>query len=369
MRLAHLALSNFRNYQELELEPAPGLNVFIGFNAQGKSNLLEGIAMLGTGKSFRTSREADTIRNGCTSAILRGHATMRSGTVELACAIERSSRGARKTYTVNAGPVRYAGYLGRIRVVTFVPADLELAAGSPSARRAFMNVALSQTEPRYYYELAKYREVLKQKNAMLRGAIELDAHLLATYNRALVDAGTEIMLARERFVRSLAQTALTAHRHFAGGESLLLAYEPDVAFEAPRSEAVAGAFEEQLLESLDAERWRKSSLVGPHRDDLRLTLDGISLAAYGSQGQQRTAVLALKVAEYTVMRERSNEAPLLLLDDVLSELDDDRAAAFLAEIAQYEQTFVTATHCPPGLPAAAHLARISNARVESYVAC
>src|SRR5579863_5874196 len=146
--LQQLTLSDFRNYSELEIEPAPGLNVFVGANAQGKSNLLEAIAMLGTGKSFRTAREGDTVRQSSERSVLHGVAATQAGRVELACAIERSSRGTHKSYTVNGTSVRYAGYLGRMRVVTFVPADLHLASGTPGARRAFLNVALSQSEPR-----------------------------------------------------------------------------------------------------------------------------------------------------------------------------------------------------------------------------
>ncbi|HET6274686.1 MAG TPA: DNA replication/repair protein RecF [Candidatus Cybelea sp.] len=369
MLLRRLTLSDFRNYSELDLEPTAGLNVFVGANAQGKSNLLEGIAMLGTGKSFRTSHEGDAIRKGSDRAVLYGAAALRSGAVELACTIERSSRGTRKSYTVNAHSVRYAGYLGTMRVVTFVPADLDLVAGTPSARRAFLNVALAQSQPRYYYELARYRKALEQKNALLRGTIEPDAELLATYNRTLVEAGTEIVLARNELIRALGESARTAHARFAPNEELTLRYDPNVPFEMPTGAAIAAALEARFAHCAEAERLRKSTVAGPHRDDLSLTLNGISLAAYGSQGQQRTAVLSLKVAEYAVLRERSNEAPLLLLDDVLSELDEERAAAFLAEIGEYEQSFITATHLPVGLPAGAHLARVVDARVESCAVC
>ncbi|HEY6326950.1 MAG TPA: hypothetical protein VIW73_10615, partial [Candidatus Cybelea sp.] len=145
--------------------------------------------------------------------------------------------------------------------------------------------------------------------------------------------------------------------------------DPNVAFETPAPEAIAAAFEARMRHAAEAERARKAALVGPHRDDVSLSLDGASLAAYGSQGQQRTAVLALKVAEYAVMRQRSNEAPLLLLDDVLSELDETRASAFLGEIGEYEQAFVTATHLPKGLSGAARVARVEDARVLEWVAC
>ncbi|HYL26325.1 MAG TPA: DNA replication/repair protein RecF [Candidatus Nitrosotalea sp.] len=369
MLLQQLTLCDFRNYSELEIEPAPGLNVFVGANAQGKSNLLEAIAMLGTGKSFRTAREGDTVRQGCERAVLHGVAATEAGRVELACAIERSSRGTRKSYTVNGMPVRYAGYLGKMRVVTFVPADLHLASGTPGARRAFLNVALSQSEPRYYYELARYRKVVAQKNALLRGAIDADPELLATYNRTIVEAGVEIMLARDALVRALAVEAQRVHARFAANERLELRYDADVPFDAPQRETIASALEARLRACADAERVRKSAVAGPHRDDVTLDLDGRSLAAYGSQGQQRTAVLALKIAEYAVMRERAREAPLLLLDDVLSELDEERARAFLTEIGEYEQAFITATHLPAGLPTSARVARVAVAHVEDWAVC
>jgi DNA replication and repair protein RecF len=367
--LRRLTLSDFRNYSELDLEPAAGLNVFVGANAQGKSNLLESVAMLGTGKSFRTSHESDTVRTGSDRAVLYGEATLRSGRVDLACTIERSSRGTRKTYTVNAHSVRYAGYLGKMRVVTFVPADLQLISGTPGARRAFLNIALSQSEPRYYYELARYRKALEQKNALLRGAIEPDPELLATYNATLVEAGTAIVLARDELIRALGESARIAHARFAANEELEVSYEPNVPFEMPTATVIAAALEARFGHYAEAERLRKRAIAGPHRDDLSLMLGGVSLAAYGSQGQQRTAALSLKVAEYAVLRERSNEAPLLLLDDVLSELDEERAAAFLAEIGEYEQTFITATHLPVGLPAGARFARVVDARLHGCAAC
>jgi DNA replication and repair protein RecF len=367
--LRHLALSNFRNYSQLDLQPATGLNVYVGANAQGKSNLLESIAMLGTGKSFRTSRDGDTVRNGVELAVVRGEASLRTGQVELVCAIEKSGRGTRKNYTVNGGAVRYAAYLGKIRVVTFVPADLQLAAGTPGARRAFLNVALSQSEPRYYYELARYRKALQQKNALLRGAVAPDPELMEVYDRTLRDAGTQLMLARAQLVEALARSADAAHARFAKTERLEVRYEPNVVSEAATAEAICAAFAARMRHVSEAERVRKTALVGPHRDDVELLLDGMPLAVYGSQGQQRTAVLALKVAEYAVMRARSNEAPLLLLDDVLSELDEERATAFLAEIGDYEQAFVTATHLPGALPSDAHVARVCAASVRQWVRC
>jgi DNA replication and repair protein RecF len=367
VQLTHVALSNFRNYAELDFQPAPGLNVFVGANAQGKSNLLEAIAMLGTGKSFRTSKEGDLIREGLDLAVVRGDATIRAGSVHLGCTIGKGVRGMRKQYTVNGQSVRYARFLGSIRVVTFVPADLQLVSGAPSVRRAFVNIALAQEDPQYYHALARYQKALQQKSAMLRGTVAFERELLSIYDRALVESGTAIMLARRHFIDAIARDARGTHERWSGGrEQLIVQYAPNVPFEIATADAVAGAFEARLRAVAEAERTRKTTLAGPHRDDVALSLGDSSLAAYGSQGQQRTAVLALKVAEYSVMRDRSNEAPLLLLDDVLSELDGERAAAFLAGVGDYEQAFVTATHAPVGLPGRT---RVHTIEAASIVAC
>ena len=163
----------------------------------------------------------------------------------------------------------------------------------------------------------------------------------------------------------------SAHARFTdGAERLEVSYQPNVAYEAPTADAVGAALQARLSQVAESERARKASVAGPHRDDVGLRVDAKPLAAFGSQGQQRTAVLALKVAEYAVMRERASEAPLLLLDDVLSELDEARAAAFLAGVGDYEQAFVTTTHLPPGLPGRARVYGISAASVAAgIVAC
>ena len=173
------------------------------------------------------------MRAGTELAVVRGEAGIRSGEIELVCAIVKSARGTRKNFTVNGPRVRYARFLGNVRVVTFVPADLQLASGTPALRRAFLNGALAQMDPRYYRELARYRKTLSQKNALLRGSISPDDDLLAIYDRTLVEAGTQVVLARETFVRALAREAARAHARFAAGERLEVAYEPNVAFEAP----------------------------------------------------------------------------------------------------------------------------------------
>jgi len=344
--LTSLTLANVRNYASLDFAPEPGLNVLVGPNAQGKSNLLEAIALLGTGKSFRTSRESEIVRAGLPSATMSGNARVAAGDVRLACTLNLGTTGLRKIYAVNGRGVRYASYLGKMRVVTFVPAHLALVSGPPSARRSLVNAALAQESPAYYGALAAYGKVVAQKNALLRGSIAPDEALLETYDAQLVTLGTRIVLARRAFVAALDERAKATHRSWVGerdGE-LEIAYVPDVPVDVPTSDGVAAAFVMRLAQRRVAEVARRTSLVGPHRDDVAFNLGGVALAAFGSQGQQRTAVLALKVAEYGVLEARSGEAPLLLLDDVLSELDPDRQRAFLRGVGSFEQAFVTTTH-------------------------
>ncbi len=346
MRLKQLTLANVRNYAALEFEPPAGLVVLTGANAQGKSNLLEAIALLGTGKSFRTSREGEIVRSGMPSAALAGEALVAAGTLRLSCTLNAGAAGLRKVYTVNGSGVRYASYLGKLRVVTFVPAHLALVGGPPSARRSLVNAALSQENPGYYGALAAYRKFLLQKNALLRGSIAPDETLLATYEERLIATGTRLILARRSFVAALDERARAIHDGWVGSREgpLEIAYLPDVPVAVPTADGVAAAFADRLARMRVAEVARRTSLVGPHRDDVAFRLGGVPLSAFGSQGQQRTAVLALKVAEYGVLQARAGEAPLLLLDDVLSELDPERQRAFLEGVSSFEQAFVTTTH-------------------------
>src|SRR5579872_235607 len=301
MHLTSIALSNVRNYARLDLDLAPGLNLFVGANAQGKSNLLEAIALLGTGKSFRTTRDGDLVRDGYDLAVVRGDAQVRAGTIRLGCTVVKNGRTTRKTYTINGERVRYARFLGSVRVVTFVPVDLQLASGPPSMRRAFLNAALAQEDRRYYHELVRYGQALAQKAAMLRGIVTFDDELFTIYNRVLIESGTVVMLARDHFTHAVAREAQAVHAAWThDAEQLDVRYAPNVPFEAATADAIGAAFTARLREVADAERARRMTLAGPHRDDVALFLDGHSLEAFGSQGQQRTAVLALKVAEYAV---------------------------------------------------------------------
>jgi len=360
--LTALRLADFRNYATLDFAPAPGLNVFAGPNAQGKSNLLEAIAMLATGKSFRARRESELIREGTELAEIRGEARVAAGTILLRASINRAGSGARKAFDVNGSAVGFARFLGRARVVTFVPADLQMISGGPALRRTFLNGALAQLSPTYYRDLARYGKIIQQKAALLRGAIAPDRELLLAYNDELVAPGAALMTARAAFAQETAIAAQGVYERWNGTrENVTIAYAPNVAI--PDGIATA-AFAAALAANVDAELRRKTTLVGPHRDDLRFSIDGKPLDAFGSQGQQRTAVLALKVAEYETMRTRAGDAPILLLDDVLSELDPERAGGFLAAVGRFEQAFLTTTEFPATFADAARF-RVVNATVTA----
>ncbi len=358
MLLTSLRLADFRNYTALDFTPAPGLNVFAGANAQGKSNLLEAIAMLATGKSFRARRESELIRAGTTRAAIAGDARIAAGSVRLHCAIATTGGATRKSFDVNGASVGFARFLGQARVVTFVPADLHLVSGGPAGRRTFLNSALAQLSPTYYRDLARYGKIVQQKAALLRGAIAPDRDLLLAYNDELVAPATAITRARAAFVDDLTARAAEVYARWPGAsEQLGIAFAPSIPGGSDPAAVVAA-----LAANVEAELRRRTTLVGPHRDDLRLTVDGRALDAFGSQGQQRTAVLALKVAEYEVMHARSGDAPILLLDDVLSELDAERAGGFLAAVGAFEQAFLTTTDLPTQAGEAARF-RIAAATV------
>ena len=344
MRVLSLELANFRNYAALRFIPPEGACVLIGANAQGKSNLLESLGLLATGKSFRAHREADLIAFDAPSASVSARVRTRVGDIAASCIIVRAGEGARKRFMRQGRSVPYAQFLGGVAAVTFVPADLHLVTGPASLRRRFLNTALAQSSRAYYRDLASYAKIVAQKNAFLRSTDAGDRVLLAAYNEQIAAFGARIVTHRAAYVRRLNAEASAAHARWLGSsDELRVRYAP-----RPEQSDESGAAIEQTLRSglsqfSGAEIARKTSLLGPHRDDLLLALGDRMLSQFGSQGQQRTAVLALKAAEYALARQAAGEAPLLLLDDVLSELDAERRLAFLSSLEGFEQAIVTAT--------------------------
>lgn len=373
MRLLHLSLTNFRNYARLELSLPARLSVFQGANAQGKTNLLEAIHLLATARSPRAAAERELINwlaleGPLPYARLAAEVGEGQTVTRLELVLELSTNGSglgplvRKQVRINGVAKRGLDLIGRLRVVLFMPEDVSLVAGAPGERRRYLDIALCQIDHTYCRALAAYNKVLAQRNALLKRLRDEggDAGQLAFWDEQMAEHGARVLGRRARAVCALDDLARTRHRELSGGsEWLALTYLPSpaqLAGAARRPDASnALAYAEMPLEKigeslaahLRAQRNRDISagatLSGPHRDDLAFMADGRDLRTYGSRGQQRTAVLATKLAEVQMMREISGESPLLLLDDVMSELDGARRHAMLDALAGVDQALVTAT--------------------------
>lgn len=359
--IERLRLRQFRNYAELELEPASGMNVLVGANAQGKSNLLEAVYLLSTTKSFRASRDSEAIRAGDSEAEVA--ATVRrsdGGSADVAITL---GAGERKLARINgARAPRATDLLGTMQAVFFGALDLRLVTGDPPARRRYMDLAISQTRPAYCHDLAAYRRALTHRSHLLRSLREcwVRDSGLEVWTEQLVRYGSPLLAGRLAFAGELAELAAEAHGNLSGSaEALGVRYVSSPRLpDGAGPEGLATAFAAALERARDEEIRRGATLVGPQRDDLKFEINGMDARVYGSQGQQRTVVLSLKVAEQSYMERHSGERPVMLLDDVMSDLDDQRRARLLERVRGHCQTFVTCTNLrgfPPDL--------LSDARV------
>ena len=338
MRLRSLRLRNHRNYAQLDLVPGEGVNVFVGANGQGKTNLLEAVAMLALSSSPRARRDQELV--GPVAPASRIEADIESGgrTVHLVIALDVEGERARRVIEVDGARRRAVDLPGQFRITLFWPDDLGLVKAGPELRRRFLNQMLVQVEPGYARSLAGLRRVLEQRNSLLkRMALGEDSgETLDAWNEELVSVGSAIVDARRRAAGELGPEAARYHARIASGERL------EVVYEGPPDD-LAGAVHNSLAEDLR----RGSTSVGPHRDDLAILLDGQDARAFASQGQQRTAVVSLKLAEASLIAGRTGERPVLLLDDVLSELDGERRAALLDQVAADGQVIITSVEAGP----------------------
>lgn len=323
MVVKELTVSQFRNLERARVEFSPGINILSGANAQGKTNLLEALYVCCTGRSHRTHRDAELIRYGEKGAVISVQVEHQDGIHLIDLGL--SSQG-RKRVRINHSPARRLGELmGHLNGVLFSPEDLYLVKEGPAWRRRFVDITLSQIKPPYFYVLQQYQQALAQRNALLKTILRegKGAETLPVWEAQLAALGARLMAERQAFTGILSQRVTAIHGELTQGrESLTLRY-------ATLSEAREPAeLEQALLQALERGRERDlragTTLTGPHRDDLILSLGGRDVRSYGSQGQQRTSVLSLKLAELAIMTDMTREAPILLLDDVFSELDTSR---------------------------------------------
>jgi len=334
--LAEVRLRNFRNYEAADLTLDQGILLLVGSNAQGKSNLLEAVYTAALGRSPRVTRDAELIRFGQDRAHIRA-AVQGERPQVLEVAFDRAT-GERRL-RVNGVVVDRGQLLGRLMVVMAGPLDDEVIRGAPEYRRRVMDAALSQVSPSYFFALTRYTRVVRQRNRLLRAGA--DGAALAPWDEQLVDLGAVLIERRREFVARLGERAAARHARLAGGdERLQISYVCAVG-EGEERAALARA----LAACRHDELRRGTSLVGPHRDDLRLAVNGVDLRTYGSRGQHHTAALSLRLAEVDLLREERGEWPVVLLDDVLAHLDAARQALLLREIAG-PQVLLTHTERP-----------------------
>ena len=349
MRLCNIGLRDYRNYEALSLEFDPGVNLIVGDNAQGKTNLLEAIAYLGSGRSFRAQKTGEMIRFGADFADISGDVFSQERQQSLRWVLFSGSRP-RQLYR-NGAKKRTAGDIcGVLSTVLFCPEDLMVLKTGAAPRRRLGDHALCQLRPNYDAALTEYNRILEQKNRILKDRHENPAllEILPEYNTRLCQVGALLISYRARFYDSLGKAAAVYHGNFSGGaEDFTLQYRTVSTVKDPFApvQELTQALLEHLESHYRAELESAQCLTGPHKDDFDMDLNGISLKAYGSQGQTRTAAISLKLAQRELMGREAGEEPVLLLDDVLSELDPGRQDFVLNQITS-GQVFITC--CEPG---------------------
>ena len=388
MYLSHLTLSEFRNYRQLNVALGPGLFLFYGENAQGKTNLLEAVSMLSTATSFHASSDREVVNWQAIDHIARLEATVirKEGDahIELVIfdpnpdAVQTPRRGMelpantpRKRIKVNDLPRRAIDLIGQMKVVLFAPTDLHLVDGPPDERRRFLDRALCQVSPRYCQDVVKYRKIVMQRSALLKRIrdVQEDPRLLDFLDDQLITLAAHIVGERYKMIAGLTPIANDFQASISGKrEELRIVYRPSLKVDASWDNQEAKQhYLEQLREVRKKEILQGVCLLGPHRDDLEFVVNGINMLTYGSRGQQRTAALSTKLAELTYMRDSTGDEPILLLDDVFSELDASRREYLLQQVRQHQQVFLTSTDLT-GFPAEivmqAHIYRVENGVIK-----
>lgn len=346
MHLTHLRLVNFRNHVRTEIELSPHLNCFVGQNAQGKSSILEAVEIAATGRSHRAARDTDLLHFGESWARVHAAARRQDRDVEvdILWRTEMPAVGA-KEIRVNGVPVRRGDLFGHVLIVASTPHDQDVVTGAPAHRRRLLDVVLSQISPAYFFLLLRYARAVEQRNRLLRnlaGAATRERETsLEPWDEQLSAMGAAITARRVAMVRRLSQAARDGYAYLASDrETLTIAYAPSL---PPGDEtAMIAAARDAFARRRRDELIRGTTLTGPHRDDLRMQIDGHDLRTFGSRGQHQAAMLALRLAERNVLLEESGEEPVLLLDDAAQLLDEERQMR-LMQLVERAQTLLTLT--------------------------
>ncbi len=336
MYIKEIELNNFRNYKEQKVSFSRGVNIFIGKNAQGKTNLLEGIYLNAFGKSFKNVKDKELIKFGEEYCRIKAVSESEEGENTTEIVIKNDGRKGIKKDGIKIS--KSSELLDRIFIIIFSPEDLRIVKDEPEKRRRFINRELCQIRAGYLSDLNDYSRILKQRNIYLKEK-QIDTDLLDIWDRQLAACGTRIVRKRSQFVERIDEISRKIHSGITEGtEHLELKYEASIA----PAENLEEVFYETLVGTREDDIRNGTTSRGPHRDDIRISADGIDLRRFGSQGQQRTAALSLKLSEIKIIEEEKGEKPILLLDDVLSELDNDRQLMLIQSLGE-NQMFITTT--------------------------
>lgn len=341
MKVESLSISNFRNIENLRAEFVPGVNVFFGDNGSGKTNLLEAIFTLCLGRSQRGAADNILVKDDADTYRLEGHIDASSGGLTLAVAYQR---GGRRKITIESAPVKASELYERFCVVSSGPEDSDILSGPPSARRLFIDLYLSQLSQSYLTSLTDYQKALTQKNAALKREMDPDP-----FDPLLCAYGSRVIQARKQFLDELTPIASRHYEDISGGEQIKIKYKPKVSWEGSESslEVIEEAFRDALEANVDRERVLKTSMVGPHRDEVKFTIGDFPARSHGSQGQWRTGAVSLKLAVYEMLQQKRRTQPILLLDEIFAELDPGRAQHLMELFSEVNQLFLTTASEPP----------------------
>jgi DNA replication and repair protein RecF len=343
--IQNLTLSSYRNYERLDLQFENKVNVIIGENAQGKTNLMEAIYVLAMAKSHRTSNDKELIRWDEDYAKIEGRVIKKNGSVPIQLVISKKGKKGKVNHIEQQ---KLSQYVGAVNTIMFAPEDLNLVKGSPQVRRRFLDMEIGQVSPVYLHDLSLYQKILSQRNHFLKQLQtrkQTDQTMLDVLTEQLTEFAAKVVMKRLQFVDQLEKWAQPIHSGISRGlEELTLKYHTSLhVSDSPDLSKMINSYQETFSKLRDKEIERGVSLSGPHRDDVLFYVNGRDVQTYGSQGQQRTTALSLKLAEIDLIQEEIGEYPILLLDDVLSELDDYRQSHLLHTIQGRVQTFVTTT--------------------------
>lgn len=349
MFINYLQLKNFRNYDMAEINFSRRKTLLIGKNAQGKTNILESIYFLSCLTPLNAKNDSELIKWGSIISSIKANITKNEIDTDLETIMQQ---GKKKILKVNGlKKTKSSEFITQFSVVCFSVSDLLLLRGTPEDRRNWLDGAISQLYPAYYERILKYNKIKTQKNNYLKNlknGVPLDQALLSVWNAQLVTCGANIIYLRMKFLSEIQKIAQNRHNHIANTEELSISYETKLGYifnaqtdDVPSVEKIAQQFEQRLLEREQEELIRAQSLVGPHRDDVAYFINGIEAKKFASQGQQRTIVLSLKLAELEMIEKHLGQSPILLLDDVLAELDDLRQNYLLTSIKSNTQTIIT----------------------------